>query len=107
MCQVIDWAPWGKKATEKGERKIQIIITDKNKTNVLREELVLESASIKSKIKWDNLESLTLDLYEIGNQFAEDHYNKQLIKEGPRHLITLSYEWDGKKYINSGTEQAH
>jgi hypothetical protein len=105
LCQVIYWAPLGKKGTDKGKRKIQVIITDKN--NVLREEFELESASIESKIQWENLEGVTLDLYERGNQFAEDEYNNQLLKEGPRHLITLSYTWDGKKYIKNETEQAH
>ncbi len=63
-----------------------------------------ESASIASKIQWEESERLTLDIYERGNQFAEDDYNKQLTEEGPRHLITLSYAWDGNKYIKSDTE---
>jgi hypothetical protein len=97
----------GKKATDKGNRKIQIIITDKNKANVLKGAFELESASIESKIKWEQMESLSLDLYEIGNRFAEDEYNKKSIKESPKHLITLNYVWDGKKYIRGGTEQRH
>ena len=106
LCKVIDWAPRGKNATEKGKRKIQIIIHDKNKNNVLWDEFELESASIESKIQWIKFENVTLDLYERGNEYAEDDYNKKLIKSGPKHLITLNYVWDGKKYIRSSTEQA-
>ncbi|MFZ5564048.1 MAG: hypothetical protein ACOZBW_08335 [Thermodesulfobacteriota bacterium] len=104
LCQVTNWAPFGKNATERGNRKIQIIVNDKNKTKMLEDEFELVSASIRSKITWERIEKLSLDLYEVGNKFAEDDYNKKLIEEGPRHLITLNYIWDGKKYIKSNTE---
>ena len=45
-------------------------------------------------------------MYEVGNEYAEDEYNQQLIKEGPKHLITLHYVWDGIKYIKSDIEQS-
>lgn len=105
LCKVISWDPVGKEPTDKGNRKIQIIIHDKEKNNLLRDEFELVSASINSRIKWENRKHLNLEIYERGNQFAEDDYNKQLIKEGPRHLITLSYVWVGNKYIKSDTEQ--
>jgi hypothetical protein len=107
ICKVIDWQQTGKRQVEKGKRKIEIIINDRNKNNVLEDTLEIESASIETKIQWAELEQLTLDLYEVGNEYAEDEYNKQLIKEGPKHLITLNYVWDGKKYIKRGTEQAN
>ena len=66
----------------------------------------LESASIDCKIQWSEFERLTLNLYESGNKFANDEYNMSLIKEGPKHLITLTYVWDADKYVKSNTEQS-
>ena len=93
LCKIIVWDPDGKRPVEKGKRKIEIIVNDKNKNIVLKDTLELQSASIGSEIVWNELEQLTLNLYERGNKFADDKYNKTLIKEGPNHLTTLTYVW--------------
>ncbi len=105
LCKIIVWDPFGKRPIERGKRKIQVFIQDKDKNNVLTDKFVLESASIESKVRWEKFERITLYIYEVGNKFAEDDYNKRLIKAGPKHLITLRYLWDGKKYIKNVTEQ--
>jgi hypothetical protein len=106
LCKVIDWAPFGKASVEKGKRKIDIIIHDKSKINVLQDTLEIESASIETKIKWYKFEHITLSLYERGNEYAKDEYNKRLIKEGRKHLVTLSYVWNGEKYTKKSTQHA-
>lgn len=104
LCKIINWQQLGKHPVEKGKRKIEITINDKDKNKVLEDAFEIESASIETKIKWEKFEKISLDLYEVGNQYADDDYNKQLITTGPRHLTTLKYVWDGKKYIKSVTE---
>ncbi len=104
LCKVIYWQQAGKVPVEKGKRKIEIIINDKNKNKVLEDTFEIVSTSIETKIQWTEFERLVLNIYEKGNKYAEDEYNKKLIKDGPKHLITISYVWDGNKYIKSKTE---
>lgn len=104
LCKVTNWQQIGKHPVTKGKRKIEILILDKNKNKVLEDTFEIESASIETKIKWVEFKRLTLDFYEVGNKYAEDEYNKQLIQEGPKYLITLNYIWDGIKYTKSNTE---
>jgi hypothetical protein len=89
---------------ERGKRDIDIIINDKTKNTVLEDKIELESASIRSEVKWTNFERLTLDIYEVGNEYADDSYNKKRIAEGRKLLKTLIYVWDGEKYIRNNTE---
>jgi hypothetical protein len=105
FCKIIIWDPFGNRPVEKGKRKIEIVINDKNKNKVLEDKFEIESASVETKIKWMELKQITFDLYEVGHKHAEDEYNKLLIKEGPKHLVTLNYICSGKKYIKSITEQ--
>ena len=104
LCQIISWDPFWKNSTEKGNRKVQIFIQDTEKHDLLQDELKVESASIDAKIKWEDRQHIELMLYERGNEYAEDEYNKLLIKNGPRHLVTLNYFWNGEKYIKNDTE---
>jgi len=105
LGKIIAWDPFLKKPTDKGIRKIQIIVQDKEKNVVLEDKLEFNCAPISREIIWSTLEKLNIKIYERGNPFAEDEYNKRLIKEGPRLLISLLYIWDGEKYIKEGTEQ--
>ena len=68
-------------------------------TKLLHDEIELVSSMLDKKIIWNKFESLQIMLYESGNEYAEDEYNKKLVKEGPRHLITLNYYWNGSKFI--------
>ena len=81
-----------------GQRKIEIFIYDKKENKLLHDEIILDCASLEREISWDKFDSLTIKLYERGNQFANNEYNKKLIKEGQRHLITLNYSWNGNKF---------
>ncbi|MCP3876249.1 MAG: hypothetical protein GY699_24290 [Desulfobacteraceae bacterium] len=99
LGKIIAWDPRGKKATEQGKRKIEIIIHDKKESKLLHDEIELVSSMLDKKIIWNEFENLQIMLYESGNEFVEDEYNKKLVKEGPRHLITLNYYWNGSKFI--------
>lgn len=95
------WDPFGKKATERAKRKIEIYVYNKNEEKVLYDSIELITASLEKEIIWDKFETLTIKLYERGNEFSSDEYNKKLIKEGKRHLITLKYFWNGNKFIRN------
>jgi hypothetical protein len=96
--KIISLDPRGKSPVEKGKRKVEIVIIDKAQNKILKDKLELECASLRSKIQWSKFEEITIKIYEVGNQYAEDDYNKKLIKNGPNLLITLSYFWDGKQF---------
>jgi hypothetical protein len=46
---------------------------------------MLDSASFEREIIWNEFENLQISLFERGNKYAEDEYNKRLIREGQRH----------------------
>jgi hypothetical protein len=48
----------------------------------------------------------SIELFEEGNQFFTDEYNKKLVKEGPRHLLILTYAWDGNEFIKTTLNQS-
>jgi hypothetical protein len=104
LLKVISWDPRGMHPVERGKRDIDIIINDKTKNTILEDKIELESASIRSEVRWTNFERLTLDIYEVGNEYANDSYNKKRIAKGRKLLKTLIYVWDGKKYIRHNTE---
>lgn len=103
--QIIAWDPFGKTGTEKGKRKIEIYIKNKNDDNVLRDNFDLNCASIRAKIHWVKFEELTIELFEEGNKFATDEYNKWLLKKGPKLLLTLNYVWNENKFIKAAPNQ--
>ncbi len=104
--QILTWDPLGNKSTEKGKRKIEIKIKDKNNKNVLHDTFELECASVDRNIHWEKFENLNIELFEKGNQFATDEYNERLIKEGPMHLLTLNYIWNGNGFIKKTPNKA-
>ena len=101
LGQIVSWDPFGKKSTDKGKREIEINITDKNKKAILQDKLQIDCATLEGNIHWDKFEMLTIELNETGNPYSEDEYNKNLTKEGPRHLVTLSYVWNGSEFIKN------
>ena len=104
--QIIAWDPFGKTGTDKCKRKIEIYIKNKNDDNVLRDNFDLNCASLRGKIHWVKFEKLTIELFEEGNKFANDEYNKLLLKEGPKLLITLNYVWNENKFIKATQNQS-
>lgn len=104
--QRISWDPFGKTGTEKCKRKIEIYIKNKDYDNVLRANLDLNCASVRGKIHWVKFEELTIELFEEGNTFATDEYNKWLLKEGPKLLLTLNYIWNENKFIKASPNKS-
>ena len=46
----------------------------------------------------------SIELFEEGNQFFTDEYNKKLEKGGPRHLQILPYACNGNEFIKNNSE---
>ena len=80
--------------TKKSKKNVQIKIYDKNKTFLLRDKFEFICASIDATAVWEKFEEIKVDLLEVGNQFAEDDYNKKLVKFGPNKLLSLTYHYN-------------
>ena len=99
LGKILVWDPYGKGTTDRAEKKVEITIVDKNKKNILRHKIKQTSASISQEVYWEEFGRITIKLFEVGNKYAEDQYNKHLVEQGPKHLITLSFSWDGDKFV--------
>jgi hypothetical protein len=82
--------------TQKSTKKVKIKISGKNEQIYLEDNFEFISASIRAKVTWNNFDYIEVELMEVGNKFAKDPYNAQLIKSGPRNLRSLVYKYDGE-----------
>ncbi len=80
--------------SNKSKKHIRIEVIDKEKNNYLNDELDFNCGGIDIIIKWEKFEILNIILNEVGSEYVNDNYNKQLIKEGPRDLINLKYNFN-------------
>ena len=76
---------------KKTHKIITIEIKDRGGTNYLSDELRFYCANIDTHIKWDQFDKIVITLFEVGNKFEDDNYNKALIENGPNKLIQLNY----------------
>lgn len=102
---VRQWEPLFKSIAEKGKRKVDIVVTTKDYRKVLEDSFHVESAGLRPRITWNRFAELVIVLYEEGNQFADDEYNKKLIREGPRKIAILLYDWNGEGFVKKSSEQ--
>lgn len=82
--------------TKKSIKKIQIEVYDKNKTIYLRDNFQVISASIEANIFWEEFEKIQIEIIEVGNKYSKDSYNQKLLKDGPKSLFALTYQYDQK-----------
>lgn len=82
--------------SSKSKKVVKIEVLDKSHKSFLSETLEFTAASIESNITWNTFEEITIDLSEVGNEYAEDSYNAALVKSGPKHLGHLVYKYDSK-----------
>ena len=80
--------------TKKSKKNVKIEIYDKSKKIFLSDKFEFISASIRANVAWEEFEEIRVELLEVGNRFAEDDYNKQLIKSGPNKLLNLTYKYN-------------
>jgi hypothetical protein len=82
--------------TKKSRKYVKIKVYDKYKANLLTDEFEVLSASITAKVVWDKFDELNIELFEEGNEFADDDYNKSLVSHGPKKLLNKSYKYNLK-----------
>lgn len=82
--------------TKKSDKNIKIRIYDKNKIIYLNDDLEFNSASVRANIFWDTFEELRIELFEVGNEYAKDSYNQDLLRTGPNRLFELMYQYDNE-----------
>lgn len=80
--------------TDKTKKIVRIKIYDKSNNVFLDEEYEFTCASVRANVAWSEFEKIKVDLDEVGNKFAKDSYNDQLLKSGPNRLIELTYRFD-------------
>lgn len=81
---------------KKSKKKVQIKVTDRKENIMLSDDFSFVSANIEATVTWDKFDEIDIILSEVGNQYAEDQYNKDLLKNGPRQLACLKYRFDTK-----------
>ena len=82
--------------TRKSKKKVYIKIYDRKKTYYLKDNYKFVSATIKASFIWEKFDEIRIKLFEVGNKYSEDPYNKQLVKDGPNFLIELTYQFDNE-----------
>jgi hypothetical protein len=93
--------------TNRTKKNIHISIIDRKKRVYLTHTLQVVSANVGSTFRWDRFEEMHVDLLEVGNEFADDAYNRMLLKSGPNVLARLTFTYDASleqfKIVNEGT----
>lgn len=92
-----------KPITTKSMKMVELTIHNKSDDVLLKEVFEFNGASIRGEVSWKTFEKLNITLFEVGNKFANDSYNKNLIIKGPKLLITKSYHYNSKnrEFIHS------
>jgi hypothetical protein len=82
--------------TKKSKKNVHVRVYDKNKTKYLNDDLEFIGASIDAKIIWNKFEKIEIEIFEVGNKYADDQYNKQLLKSGPNSLLEITYKYESE-----------
>lgn len=80
--------------TKRSNKNVEIKVYNRNKDTLLKEDFEFISAAIDANVVWEKFEDLSVDLLEVGNEYAKDTYNKQLLKSGPNRLLELTYKYE-------------
>jgi len=80
--------------TRKSKKSVDITIVDREQNRVLEDKHTFDCASIRASIEWEQFENIHITLFEEGNEFAEDSYNKDLSKKGRVVLVELEYKFN-------------
>ena len=83
--------------TKRSQKKVDIKVYDKNKETLLDASFEFISSSIAANVEWEKLEDLKIELFEVGNKYAEDKYNTELIKSGPKKLMKINFRYNQKR----------
>jgi hypothetical protein len=90
--------------TKRSKKNVQIKVYNRSKATLLNDDFEFMSASIDANVVWEKFEEIRVELLEVGNEYAKDPYNKQLLKSGPNRLLELRYryEQENKKFRHKG-----
>ncbi len=80
--------------SDKSSKKVNVKVYDKNEKVFLNDDFKFVSASIRATVAWDDFEELTVELTEVGNEYAKDNYNRELVRAGPNKLLAVKYKFD-------------
>lgn len=77
--------------TNRSKKRIEILIIDKDEKKYLDDKYNAICADITAEIKWTVFDKLSITIIEKGNPYANDSYNKTLIRKGPKELFRFTY----------------
>jgi hypothetical protein len=80
--------------TDRSAKNVRITVENKDKKTYLSDEVSFVCGNIGPSIHWDQFSEIEIILSEVGNEFAKDEYNRQIIERGPRRLANLKYVYD-------------
>ena len=80
------------KIAKRNKKEVRVTIINRNKEELVRDIFELKAATLSAQFKFGKDESEVIaHISEQGNQFAEDHYNKDLMESGPRFIQSRVY----------------
>lgn len=82
--------------TKKSKKNVQIKVFDNKKNQFLNKKYDIVSASIYANVVWEEFENIRVKLFETGNEYAKDAYNKKLLLSGPFCVMDLKYGYEEK-----------
>ena len=88
--------------TARRRRKIVVTVEDRISGNRAIWEATVVSASPRIVMTHEDKEGIEFDIAEFGNQFAIDPYNAELLRSGPKRIVSLRadcFSRDGKMRI--------
>lgn len=91
--------------TSRSQKSVKIEIYNRSKAILLKDDFKFMSASIEARAVWEKFDEIQIELVEVGNRYAEDRYNQELLKSGPNRLLNVTYEYDqvSKKFTQKGS----
>lgn len=79
-------------------QRITISVWDRNDKSYLEnDEFEFVASNVEPKILWNIFEEMRVILIEHGVKYAEDEYNIELTRKGPRTIAELKYEFNAKE----------
>ncbi len=77
-------------------KTLEIWIRDGEGHELLRDELMYEAADIEAEYTWTQWSEVTVRIRESGDPESHDPYDRALVQQGGRYLVTLVYRYNSE-----------
>jgi hypothetical protein len=83
----------GASSAQRSKKLIRVRVWDQSEALLLDDRLECVSAGIRTQTDWQAFDSLEVLFLEEGNQYADDPYNRELLRTGARRLFSITYKY--------------